>query len=54
MQGLHGFSLDQTFLNFLHFYEKNLAKRKRFTKDVLKKKKNPGEILKCSEKNTKI
>ena len=42
MQGLHGFILSSTFLNFLDFHEKVLVKKE--TKTVLTNKKNPKHI----------
>ena len=44
IQGLYGFILNWTFLNFLDFYKKTLLKIKRFTKIVLTNKENPEHI----------
>ena len=49
-----GFILNRTFLKFLDFSEKALAKRERFAKIVLTEKRNPKYILKYSGKKTKI
>ena len=50
------FHLNWTFLNFLDFYEKKkkIVKRKKLTKIVSTKKKNPEHIEKFSGKSTQI
>ena len=50
IQGLHGFILNWTILNFLDFYEKGLCKKKKVCKNCLDKQENPVKIKNVPEK----